>query len=58
MRPIAKEIRERVVDSVRNGMSYRDAAKKHGVSLNSVVHWCYLAGVRSRLAHIYVRKKR
>ena len=39
--------RKNTVNDVRNGISYLQAAKIHGVEDTTVKHWCHAAGVRS-----------
>lgn len=41
-RPLDKDLRVRVVDAVRDGMSRHAAAARFGVSVASAVRWCQL----------------
>lgn len=50
MKVIAKEVHENAVADVRNGMSYLQAAEKHGISFETVRQWCCEVDIRSSLS--------
>ena len=36
---VRKEVREEILQKVRNGMSVRETAEQHGVSTTAIYHW-------------------
>lgn len=43
-----KSIKNKIINEVKNGKSYRDTSRKHGVPLSTVVYWCECAGIKSK----------